>query len=132
MKPPEANRPCVLGLSLCTAKSGSGRLEKHGKEIDEKGASCFVEFDEPYAMARFGPTQHITQHAAVPAQIPFPGCEALTVAAERYAAALPGADYYGDSIRAHRAAGLMHEHALGDKRCATFGTGQHQKAKKHL
>lgn len=83
-------------------------------------------------LASFGPSQHITQHAAVPAQIPFPGCEALTVAAERYAAALPGSDYFGDLIRAHRVAGLVHEHALGDKRYATVRTSQHQKANNHL
>ena len=53
-------------------------------------------------------------------QVPFPGCEALTAAAEKYPAALPGADYYGDLTRAHRAAGLLHEHAVGDKRCAIF------------
>ena len=68
----------------------------------------------------------VSQHAFVRMQIPFPGCEALTAAAERYAAALPGADYYGDLIRAHRAAGLLHEHALGDRRCVRFGTCRHQ------
>lgn len=55
--------------------------------------------------------------ASLGRQVPFPGCEALAAAARRYAAVRPGADYYGDLTRAHRAAGLLHEHAVGDRRC---------------
>lgn len=117
---------------LVYSKKWTWEIGENMGTIIRRAPLAFLRLMSRMQLARFGPSQQITQHAAVPTQIPFPGCEALTVAAERYAAALPGADYYGDLIRAHRAAGLMHEHALGDKRCATFGTGQHQKAKKHL
>ncbi|KAK9905646.1 hypothetical protein WJX75_003820 [Coccomyxa subellipsoidea] len=96
------------------------------EEWFERASAAQPSARHPFFLWNCGPRAGASQfhgHAQVAlSQIPFPGCEALTVAAERYAAALPGADYYGDLIRAHRAAGLMHEHALGDKRAWCYAS----------
>ena len=54
--------------------------------------------------------------AVLPEQVAFPGSAALTAAAAQHRAACPGADYYEDLTRAHRAAGLLLEHTEGGQR----------------
>jgi hypothetical protein len=48
------------------------------------------------------------------AQVPLPGCEALAAAAAGYRATERSGDYFADLVRAHRAAGLLQEHASAD------------------
>ncbi|BDA47698.1 hypothetical protein COCOBI_10-5490 [Coccomyxa sp. Obi] len=72
--------------------------------------------------ARAGASQFHGHAQVALSQVPFPGAEALAAAAQRYASAVPGADYYGDLIRAHRAAGLLLEHALGDRRAWCYAS----------
>ncbi|EIE23757.1 hypothetical protein COCSUDRAFT_63282 [Coccomyxa subellipsoidea C-169] len=96
------------------------------QEWFERGSATQPSARHPFLLWNCGPRAGASQfhgHAQVAlSQVPFPGCEALTAAAERYPAALPGADYYGDLIRAHRAAGLLHEHAVGDKRAWCYAS----------
>ena len=61
----------------------------------------------------------------LPEQAAFPGSAALTAAAAAYRAACSGASYCEDLVCAHRAAGLVLEHAAGGQRRVSYYNLKH-------